>query len=454
MPDFLNIDLVQLVQLIGYPGIAAVIFLESGVFFGFFLPGGSLLFTAGVLASADIFNIWILLPLLISAAILGDNVGYWFGAKVGIAIFKREDSRFFKRKHVERAQAFFDRYGKRTVVLARFVPVVRTFVPILAGVGSMDYYVFFLYNAVGAVLWAGGVTSLGYFLGRVIPNAETYLPPIVLAIIVISTIPLLYEWWRRHAPISKCPRAILFDLDNTLAESFQTLESGTAKHLQALLARVPIAIMSGATFERIQEHVLAALPENTNFANLYLFPDTASRCYTHASGSWKRTYNHVFTADEYANIVGVLNDGLKKTGILKGAPQWGERILARENQVTLAAIGVDATPEAKAAWDPTRKKRAKLRRFLKKRLAGFDIRISGRTAIDITRQGIDKAHGVRWLAEHIGVETKEMLFIGDDLKPGGNDAVVIPTGVRTREVSGPKQTARIIKELCTLCEVG
>ena len=106
MPDFLNIDLVQLVQLIGYPGIAAVIFLESGVFFGFFLPGGSLLFTAGVLASADVFNIWILLPLLISAAILGDNVGYWFGAKVGIAIFKREDSRFFKKKHVERAQAF------------------------------------------------------------------------------------------------------------------------------------------------------------------------------------------------------------------------------------------------------------------------------------------------------------------------------------------------------------
>src|SRR3989338_3613294 len=103
MPDFLNIDLVQLVQLIGYPGIAAVIFLESGVFFGFFLPGGSLLFTAGVLASADVFNIWILLPLLVSAAILGDNVGYWFGAKVGIAIFKREDSRFFKKKHVQHA---------------------------------------------------------------------------------------------------------------------------------------------------------------------------------------------------------------------------------------------------------------------------------------------------------------------------------------------------------------
>ena len=162
----------------------------------------------------------------------------------------------------------------------------------------------------------------------------------------------------------------------------------------------------------------------------------------------------MFTSEEYANIIGVLNDGLEKTGILKGAPQWGERVLARENQITLAAIGVDATPEAKAVWDPARKKRSKLRRFLKKRLTGFDIRISGRTAIDITRQGIDKAHGVRWLAEHIGVETKEMLFIGDDLKPGGNDAVVIPTGVRTREVSGPKQTARIIKELCTLCEVG
>ncbi len=453
MPDFLHIDLGQMVQLIGYPGLATVIFLESGVFFGFFLPGGSLLFTAGVLASTDIFNILILIPLLITAAILGDNVGYWFGAKVGIAIFKREDSRFFKKAHVERAQAFFDRYGKRTVVLARFVPVVRTFVPILAGVGSMDYRVFFFYNAVGAILWAGGVTSAGYFLGRVIPNAEGYLLPIVLAIIILSSIPLFFEWWRRHAPISKCPRAILFDLDNTLAESFQTLEPETAKDIQALLARVPVAIMSGATFERMQEHVLSALPLGTNLANLYLFPDTASRCYTYSSHAWQRTYNHVFTPDEYANVIGVLKEGLEKTGMLKGAPQYGERILARENQVTLAAIGVDATPEAKAAWDPTRKKRAKLRRFLKKRLPGFDIRISGRTAIDITRQGIDKAHGVRWLADHIGVNTKEMLFIGDDLKPGGNDAVVITTGVRTREVSGPKQTARIVKELCALCEV-
>lgn len=453
MPDFLHIDLVQIVQLIGYPGLAAVIFLESGVFFGFFLPGGSLLFTAGVLASTDIFNIWILLPLLITAAILGDNVGYWFGAKVGVTIFKREDSRFFKKKHVERAQAFFDRYGKRTVVLARFVPVVRTFVPILAGVGSMDYYIFFFYNAVGAILWAGGVTVAGYFLGRVIPDAESYLLPIVLTIIVLSSLPLLFEWLRRHSPISKCPRAILFDLDNTLVESFQILESETAKDLQALLGRVPVAIMSGATLERMQEHVLSTLPRGTNMANLYLFPDTASRCYTYSSGTWQRMYNHVFTADEYAKVVAVLKEGLERTGILKGAPQHGERILARENQVTLAAIGVDATPEAKAAWDPTRRKRAKLRRFLKKRLSGFDIRISGRTAIDITRHGIDKAYGVRWLAEHIGVRTKDMLFIGDDLKPGGNDAVVIPTGVRTREVSGPQQAARIIKELCTLCEV-
>jgi membrane-associated protein len=453
MPDFLHIDLVQLVQLIGYPGIATIIFLESGVFFGFFLPGGSLLFTAGVLASASIFNIWILLPLLISAAILGDNAGYWFGAKVGIALFKREDSRFFKKAHVERAQAFFDRYGKRTVVLARFVPVVRTFVPILAGVGSMDYRVFFFYNTLGAFLWAGGVTSAGYFLGRVVPDAEKYLPPIILAILVFSSIPLIFEWWRRHAPISKCPRAILFDLDNTLAESFQTVEPETAENLRKLLSRVPVAIMSGATFERMQAHVLSALPTETNLANLYLFPDTASRCYTYASGAWQRTYNHVFTAHEYANIVTILKEGLEKTAILKGAPQYGERVLARENQVTLAAIGVDATAEAKAAWDPTRKKRAKLRRFLKKKLPGFDIRISGRTAIDITRQGIDKAHGVRWLAEHIGVDTKEMLFIGDDLKPGGNDAVVIPTGIRTHEVSKPEQTTRIIKELCALCEV-
>ncbi len=134
MESLLHIDFMQLVRLTGYPGLFAAIFLESGVFFGFFLPGASLLFTAGILAAAGIFDVRILIPLLAVAAILGDNVGYWFGKKVGHALFTRDDSRFFKRRYVEQTHAFYQKYGTRTIVLARFVPIVRTFAPILAGV--------------------------------------------------------------------------------------------------------------------------------------------------------------------------------------------------------------------------------------------------------------------------------------------------------------------------------
>src|SRR3989344_3249582 len=197
MPFIPEIDLLALVQLIGYPGIAGIIFLESGVFFGFFLPGASLLFISGVLAQAGIFNIWILLPMVGLAAVLGDNVGYWFGAKVGIKLFTRPDSRFFKQSHVDKTRIFFEKYGRSAILFARFVPIVRTFAPILAGVGGMNYRIFFFYNIVGASVWACGVTLLGYFVGSKIPRAEEYITPIVLVIIAITCIPLFFQWLKK-----------------------------------------------------------------------------------------------------------------------------------------------------------------------------------------------------------------------------------------------------------------
>src|SRR3990167_6091883 len=143
MPDF---NLPSLIQYVGYPGLFTAVFLESGVFFGFFLPGASMLFTAGLLASQGIFNIWILIPLVTIAAILGDNVGYWFGNKVGIRLFERPDSRFFKREHLARAKEFYDKYGARTVVIGRFIPILRTFVPIVAGMVGMNYRKFIFFN--------------------------------------------------------------------------------------------------------------------------------------------------------------------------------------------------------------------------------------------------------------------------------------------------------------------
>ena len=193
MPDFLHFDIPALVQTAGYIGLFAIVFAESGLFFGFFVPGDSLLFTAGLLASQGLLNIWLLASLMTLGAILGDSVGYWFGKKVGPKIFTREDSFFFNKRHIKRTEAFYAKYGPKAVVLARFVPVVRTFTPILAGVGMMPYGLFLRYNIIGGVLWGTGVTLLGYFLGSAIPSAEQYLLPIILGIIAVSFIPIIRE---------------------------------------------------------------------------------------------------------------------------------------------------------------------------------------------------------------------------------------------------------------------
>lgn len=170
-----------------------MVFAESGLFFGFFLPGDSLLFTSGLLASSGFFNIYLLCFLVALSAILGDNVGYWFGRKVGPALFTKEDSLFFHKNHVRKAELFYERHGPKAVILARFIPIVRTFVPILAGVGSMQYGLFLRYNIVGGLLWGVGLPVLGYTLGRKIPNIDTYLLPIVVGIILFSFLPIVFE---------------------------------------------------------------------------------------------------------------------------------------------------------------------------------------------------------------------------------------------------------------------
>lgn len=182
-----------IIQTVGIIGVFAIVFAESGLFFGFFLPGDSLLFTAGFLASQGYLNITILAIGCAICAIVGDNVGYAFGKKVGPALFSKEDSIFFHKKHIERAAQFYEEHGRKTIILARFVPVVRTFAPIVAGVGRMDYKTFVTYNIVGGIIWAVGLTLLGYWLGSVIPNVDKYLLPIILAIVGVSFIPVIIE---------------------------------------------------------------------------------------------------------------------------------------------------------------------------------------------------------------------------------------------------------------------
>ena len=194
MDFLLNIDLPALITTIGYVGVSLIIFAESGLFFGFFLPGDSLLFTAGLLASQGYFNIILLILGISIAAILGDQIGYLFGMKIGPKIFTKDDSFFFKKKYILDAENFYHKHGKKAVVMARFLPVVRTFIPILAGVGKMHYATFVTYNVIGGLVWGAGLTLLGYFLGQQIPNIDKYLLPIILAIIILSFLPTVFSY--------------------------------------------------------------------------------------------------------------------------------------------------------------------------------------------------------------------------------------------------------------------
>lgn len=190
------LDPAKLLKTFGTIGLGAIVFAESGLLFGFFLPGDSLLFTAGLLASRGLLSLPIILPVCFVSAVAGDQVGYVIGRRAGPALFRRPESRLFRHEHVDRARDFFERHGAKTIVLARFVPIVRTFAPILAGVGHMNYRTFVTYNVVGGFLWAVGVTLLGYVLGETIPDIDRYLLPAIVVIVGLSLVPVVIETTR------------------------------------------------------------------------------------------------------------------------------------------------------------------------------------------------------------------------------------------------------------------
>lgn len=187
--------LVNIITGLGVLAIAAVVFAESGLLIGFFLPGDSLLFTAGFLVHQDILhiNINLFVFILFVAAALGDNAGYAFGNRVGRRLFRKKDSLLFRQENIQRAEDFYEKYGSKTIILARFIPIVRTFAPIVAGVGKMRYATFFAFNLVGAFLWAIGITYAGYWAGTWFKargiDIDHYLLPIIIVIIILSILP-------------------------------------------------------------------------------------------------------------------------------------------------------------------------------------------------------------------------------------------------------------------------
>lgn len=186
---FLHLDLAELIRTVGYIGIFFMVFAESGLFFGFFFPGDSLLFTAGFLASQGILNEWLLVLGVALAAIGGDSVGYFMGNKFGRWLMRRKESFFFRKEYIEAARKFYKKHGGKALVLARFVPAVRTFVPIVAGMAEMHYRTFLSFNVMGGFLWAVGISMAGFFLGRMIPDVDRFLLPIVLVIMFVSVLP-------------------------------------------------------------------------------------------------------------------------------------------------------------------------------------------------------------------------------------------------------------------------
>jgi len=193
-------DIMAFIQYIGIFGVFLVIFAESGLLVGFFLPGDSLLFTAGLLASSSFrfFDIWTLLIGSWIAAVVGDNVGYEFGKRVGRRLFKKEKSFLFNPDNLEKAQKFYEMHGGKAIILARFMPIIRTFAPIVAGIGNMDHKKFTFYNFIGGTIWVWGLTWGGYFLGNVIPDVEKYILPIIILIVLASVIPPLTHLYKEN----------------------------------------------------------------------------------------------------------------------------------------------------------------------------------------------------------------------------------------------------------------
>ncbi len=191
-----GIDVEALIRAVGYAGIFAIVFAETGLLIGFFLPGDTLLITAGLMAERGQLDIWFLIPLLIVAALIGDFVGFEIGKHAGSRLYQREESRVFKRHHLERAKEFYDRHGGKTIVIARFLAVIRTFAPTVAGAAQMPYHKFVVYNFIGGALWVSSMLWLGYIFGSKVNNLELFFTALVVLMVAASVAPGIWQVWR------------------------------------------------------------------------------------------------------------------------------------------------------------------------------------------------------------------------------------------------------------------
>ena len=248
------------------------------------------------------------------------------------------------------------------------------------------------------------------------------------------------------------PRAVFFDLDNTLAESFTTPSNEMFQKLTELLPRTPVAVVSAANFDRLSTVIIEHLPSE-HFHNLYLFPLNGTAGYQHANDSWNQEYYQELLPVDRSLIRVAVIEALEATGIADPAQAKGELFIDRGTMIAFTALGFDAPKEEKVAWDPDRLKRQLLFDYLlghhPELFERVDVAFGGRTGLDFTRKGVNKAYAVNWLARNLNSMPSDMLFIGDALYEGGNDAVVIQTGIKTHHVQNPQETLEYLNQLLT-----
>lgn len=244
------------------------------------------------------------------------------------------------------------------------------------------------------------------------------------------------------------PPLVMFDLDQTLAESKQPLSPSMADVFARLVGRTKVAIISGGALPQFLKQVVSQLPPDTKLANLYLLPTSGAALYEWRTGAWQKVYAEIFTRAEADLISKAIREAIQETGVINLAERpYGERIEFRDSQVTLSALGQEAPIAAKQAWDPDKSKRIALQENIAKRLPDYTVRMGGATSIDVTKKGIDKGYGIRKIAEHLTVITHDILYVGDQLVPGGNDEAALYSGVATHAVQDPTETAFFIASL-------
>jgi len=243
------------------------------------------------------------------------------------------------------------------------------------------------------------------------------------------------------------PKAILFDLDDTLAASFETPAPEMIERLIRVMARVPLSIITGRDFVHVEQGFLPRITPYARPEHLFVMAESSADSYEWDGSAWQSVYRVAFPPDENARIRAAIEEALRKTRVLEGQQIYGAQFVEKRGQFSFSMLGIEVPADMRYTWDPQHERRKALQRELATRMPEYDVFLGGATTIDVTQRGINKAAGVRWLATRLGIEAAQMLYVGDALYPGGNDAVILETGAQTRETSGPEETGRIIDEL-------